>query len=151
RYFARSAPRQSQGRVRYCGPRAAVRDHFARRAAPMQSQTEIRALLEERGLRPRRHLGQHFLVDHNLLKRLVGAAAVAPGDLVLEVGPGTGTLTEALVEAGAEVVTVEIDPGLAQIVRERLGAKVTLVEGDALAKGRHLGPDVVAALGGRPF
>src|SRR5947199_334299 len=77
----------------------------------MQSQTEIRALLDERGLRPRRHLGQHFLIDHNLLKRLVSAAAVAPGELVREVGerlqavPGTkayGAFT-VLVQALAEV------------------------------------------------
>lgn len=117
----------------------------------MQTLSEIRALLEERGLHPRRHLGQHFLHDHNLLLRLVSAAAIAPGELVLEVGAGTGTLTEALLEAGAVVVASEIDRDLAEILRQRLGASATLVEGDCLAKGRRLSEGLVAALGGRPF
>ncbi len=117
----------------------------------MQTLTEIKTLLEERALHPRRHLGQHFLIDHNLLRRLVSAAAIAPGELVLEVGAGTGTLTEALLEAGAVVVASEIDRDLAEILRERLGAAVTLVEGDCLAKGRRLSDDLVKALEGRPF
>ena len=70
----------------------------------MQTLTEIRELLAARGIRPKHRLGKNFLHDNNQLRRIVAAGAVEPGDLVLEVGPGTGTLTETLVEAGAEVV-----------------------------------------------
>jgi 16S rRNA (adenine1518-N6/adenine1519-N6)-dimethyltransferase len=117
----------------------------------VQTLSEIRDLLAERGLRPKRHLGQHFLHDHNQLKRLVEAAAVVPGEVVLEIGPGTGTLTETLVEAGADVVASEIDAALADIVRQRLGDRITLVEGDCLGRGRELSGPLIEALGGGPF
>ncbi len=117
----------------------------------MQTLTEIKGLLAERGVRPKKRFGQHFLHDQNLLRRLVKAAAVQPGQLVLEVGPGTGTLTETLLDAGAEVVACEIDPVLASIVRDRLGERVCLVEGDCLGRGRRLAPALVAALGERRF
>lgn len=117
----------------------------------MQTLSEIRALLASRGLRPRRRFGQNFLHDQNLLRRLVDAAGIAPGDLVLEIGPGTGTLTEALLERGAEVVACEIDRDLAELVADRLGDRITLLRGDCLEKGRKLAADVRAALGDRPF
>ena len=117
----------------------------------MQTITEIKGMLAERGVRPRKRLGQHFLHDHNQLRRLVEASAVGPGDLVLEVGPGTGTLTETLLDAGAEVVACEIDHVLASIVRDRLGDRVRLIEGDCLGRGRRLAEAVVAVLGDRPF
>ncbi|MHC4246814.1 MAG: rRNA adenine N-6-methyltransferase family protein, partial [Planctomycetota bacterium] len=90
----------------------------------MQTLKEIKHLLERRGLQPRYRLGQNFLHDHNQLRKIVAAAGVESGDLVLEVGPGTGTLTEALVEAGADVVAAELDPEMAAIVEERLGDRV---------------------------
>jgi 16S rRNA (adenine1518-N6/adenine1519-N6)-dimethyltransferase len=117
----------------------------------LQTLSEIRALLAERGLRPRRRFGQNFLHDKNQLRRLVDASGACAGDLVLEVGPGTGTLTEALVDAGAEVIASEIDNDLASIIEERLGERVTLVRGDCLARGRSLAPAIVEALGARPF
>ena len=117
----------------------------------MQTLSEIRTLLADRGLRPKRRLGQHFLHDQNQLAKLVEAAALEPGDLVLEVGAGTGTLTEALIEHGAEVVTCEIDRGLAAIIEDRLGDRVHLIRGDCLARPRGLHEDVRAALGDRPF
>ncbi|MHC4447902.1 MAG: 16S rRNA (adenine(1518)-N(6)/adenine(1519)-N(6))-dimethyltransferase RsmA [Planctomycetota bacterium] len=117
----------------------------------MQSLSEIRTLLADRGLRPRRRLGQHFLHDQNQLAKLVEAAALEPGDLVLEVGAGTGTLTEALVERGAEVVTCEIDRDLSTIIEDRLGDRVHLIRGDCLARPRRLREDVQAALGDRSF
>jgi 16S rRNA (adenine1518-N6/adenine1519-N6)-dimethyltransferase len=117
----------------------------------MQTLSEIRALLAERGLHPRHRLGQHFLHDKNQLQRLVAAAELSPGDVVLEVGPGTGTLTEALLAEGAQVVVCEIDPGLASIIADRLGDRLTLIEGDCLNRGRDLHPALLQALDGRPF
>lgn len=117
----------------------------------MQSLNEIRELLAARGIRPKHRLGQNFLHDHNQLRRIVDAGAVAPGDLVLEVGPGTGTLTETLVEAGAEVICCELDEDMAAIVESRLGDRITLVRGDCLDRRRHLAPDLLDAIGDRRF
>lgn len=104
----------------------------------MQSISQIRALLDERGLRPKRSLGQNFLHDQNQLRKLIDAAQVRSGDLVLEVGPGTGTLTEALLDTGAQVIACEMDDGLASLLDDRLGDRITLIHADALEPGRAL-------------
>lgn len=85
-------------------------------------------------LRPLRSLGQHFLVDHGIVRRIVAAAEVGPDDTVLEIGPGRGILTEGLLEAGARVVAVEMDRGLHRALTERLGGedRLELHHGDAL-------------------
>jgi 16S rRNA (adenine1518-N6/adenine1519-N6)-dimethyltransferase len=121
------------------------------------TQTEIRALLAQAGLRPNRRLGQHFLVDGNLMRLLVAEADLAPTDTVLEVGAGVGNLTELLVEQAGWVVAVEIDPRLAGVARERLAAahNLDLLRTDALKDKHTLSPAMVervrarrAALGG---
>lgn len=122
----------------------------------MQTLAQIRAILESRGLAPRHALGQNFLIDKNLLARLVDAAGLSAGGLALEVGPGTGTLTEALLGRGVDVVAGELDEGLAAALAERvptlgLAGRFTLVVGDALAPGRRLSMALAAALGDRPF
>ena len=117
----------------------------------MQTLTEIKALLSSRCLSPRHRLGQNFLHDHNQLRKIVAAGEISPGDLVLEVGPGTGTLTEALLEAGAEVIASEIDREMASIVEARLGDRVRLVLGDCLDRRRHLSLEILEALDNRPF
>ncbi len=124
----------------------------------MQKLTEIRALLEARGLSPRKQFGQNFLLDHNLIKKLVDAARVAQGDVVLEVGPGTGTLTEELLARGVTVVAAEVDRGLCELLRDRFapwGDRFTLVEGDALNGKRTMSEairtTVAARRGGRDF
>jgi 16S rRNA (adenine1518-N6/adenine1519-N6)-dimethyltransferase len=121
----------------------------------VQTQSQIRDLLASRGLAPRKALGQNFLVDHNLIRRLVDASGLGRGDLVLEVGPGTGTLTEELLDRGCRVVAVELDRGLAELLRERLANPeagfLTLIEADALAGKHALNPEIEAALGGAPF
>lgn len=93
----------------------------------------VKALLDRHGLKPKTSLGQHFLVDPNVIDRVVRTASVRPGDRVLEVGPGTGTLTRALSAAGAEVVAVEIDRRLAPILEEELTDRmVRVIYADAL-------------------
>ncbi|MEM7202166.1 MAG: 16S rRNA (adenine(1518)-N(6)/adenine(1519)-N(6))-dimethyltransferase RsmA [Planctomycetota bacterium] len=93
------------------------------------------------GFRPRRRLGQNFLLDPSLHRVMVETAGVQPADLVLEVGAGCGFLTRELAATGARVVAVEIDPRLHAIVAEDLpsyrdgGAGVRLVHADALGDG----------------
>jgi 16S rRNA (adenine1518-N6/adenine1519-N6)-dimethyltransferase len=77
-------------------------------------------LLAAHGVRPRRALGQHFLVDPNLVRKVVAAAEVRPGDRVLEIGAGAGTLTRALAAAGARVLAYEVDPRLRPVLEEAL-------------------------------
>jgi 16S rRNA (adenine1518-N6/adenine1519-N6)-dimethyltransferase len=71
-------------------------------------------------------LGQHFLVDRETLARIVAAADVGAGDVVLEIGPGLGVLTGALADRARRVVAVEIDPAMAEILAERLGRRANL-------------------------
>lgn len=117
----------------------------------MQTLAQIKSLLESRGLRPKRSLGQNFLVDHNLIRKLVDASGVSQGDLVLEIGPGTGTMTEELLARGCRVVACELDDALADLLRERMptvpgGENFTLVHRDCL-EGKHaLAPELLAAL-----
>ena len=116
----------------------------------MQTLGEIRDILAEHGLHPKKALGQNFLHDQNQLRRLLVAAEVGEGDLVLEVGPGTGTLTESLLEAGCEVVACELDRDLAGVLHQRLGERITLVRADCLEDQRTLSGELDAALDGSP-
>ncbi|MFW6154287.1 MAG: 16S rRNA (adenine(1518)-N(6)/adenine(1519)-N(6))-dimethyltransferase RsmA [Planctomycetota bacterium] len=111
-----------------------------------QTLTEIRETLERAGLRPQKMFGQNFLVDHNLLAKLVAFSGVGAGSTVLEVGPGTGVLTDALVETGAVVLAVEIDRGLAALLAERYAdvPAVHLLNVDVLAGKHRINPAVVA-------
>lgn len=119
----------------------------------MQTLAQMRQMLAERGLQPKKRFGQNFLVDRNLLAKLVDASGVGAGDLVLEVGPGTGTLTEELLGRGCEVVACELDRDLAELMRETLGERerFTLHEGDCLAGKRAISPQLLEILGGREF
>jgi 16S rRNA (adenine1518-N6/adenine1519-N6)-dimethyltransferase len=76
--------------------------------------SELIAFLESLGIAPRKGLSQNFLIDGNILQNILKAADLQPGDQVLEVGPGPGALTEALLNAGASVVAVEMDRILAE-------------------------------------
>jgi 16S rRNA (adenine1518-N6/adenine1519-N6)-dimethyltransferase len=114
---------------------------------------DIRALAAELDLRPTKRLGQNFVHDANTVRRLVRRAGVGPDDVVLEVGPGLGSLTLPLLEAAASVVAVEIDPVLAArlpaTAEERApGRDLRVVTADALrlAPGDlPLVPDVLVA------
>lgn len=103
-----------------------------------QTKTTIQALLDQLGVKPRHRFGQNFMIDGNLVRAVVEAGQVRPGDHVVEVGPGTGTLTEELLDRGARVLAVEIDRDLASLLRSRLGGRAgfELVEADVL-DGKH--------------
>jgi 16S rRNA (adenine1518-N6/adenine1519-N6)-dimethyltransferase len=100
------------------------------------SPTDTRTLLAQIGIRPRRSLGQNFLVDGNIVRKSVALAAIRPGEAVIEIGPGLGTLTQALLEAGARVWAVETDPALhsylAATLVPRFAGRFHLVLGDAV-------------------
>jgi 16S rRNA (adenine1518-N6/adenine1519-N6)-dimethyltransferase len=89
--------------------------------APLLTPSRVRALLHRHGLRPSRPLGQHYLADPNTARKIVRLAEVRPRQAVVEVGPGLGSLTLALREAGAEVVAVEADARLLPALAEALG------------------------------
>jgi 16S rRNA (adenine1518-N6/adenine1519-N6)-dimethyltransferase len=95
----------------------------------------IKALLRQWELTPHKELGQNFLVDQRVLGQILAAAEISTADTVLEIGPGLGTLTQALAEQARRVVAVELDRQLVAILHERLQAfpNVQVVEGDILA------------------
>jgi 16S rRNA (adenine1518-N6/adenine1519-N6)-dimethyltransferase len=103
-----------------------------------QSKHQIRELLASIGAEPRKRFGQNFMIDQNLVRLVADAGNITRDDVVIEVGPGTGTLTEELLSRARRVVAVEIDRDLASMLRERFGsdANFELVEGDALS-GKH--------------
>ena len=107
------------------------------------SRRELAELLERNRIRPSAALGQHFVVDPNTVRRIARLAGVGPGDRVVEIGAGLGSLTLALAETGAEVVAVEVDRYLVPVLRSVTEpAGVRVVEGDAraLAWDEILGP-----------
>ncbi|MEO7555237.1 MAG: 16S rRNA (adenine(1518)-N(6)/adenine(1519)-N(6))-dimethyltransferase RsmA [Acidimicrobiales bacterium] len=98
----------------------------------MLTRSQILELLDQHDVRPSRALGQNFVADPNTVRRIARLAEVGPGDHVVEVGPGLGSLTLALAEAGASVVAVELDRHLVPLLRSVVaGHDVTVVEGDA--------------------
>jgi 16S rRNA (adenine1518-N6/adenine1519-N6)-dimethyltransferase len=117
---------------------------------------EIRALADRLGVRPTKALGQNFLHDPNTILRIVRVAQLRPDDLVLEVGPGLGSLTLGLLEAGHPVTAVEIDPVLAGAlggtVAERLPeAALTVVTADALRLATLPGTPPTALVANLPY
>jgi 16S rRNA (adenine1518-N6/adenine1519-N6)-dimethyltransferase len=119
-------------------------------AVPPQRQTTayLKKLFSQVGFTIDARRGQNFLVDLNLIDLLVRSAEIGPDDVVLEVGSGTGVVTERVAAAAARVVTAEIDSRLAQLARDRLIERdtVTLVEGDALAGKHRFAPGLLEAI-----
>ncbi|MFF1529948.1 16S rRNA (adenine(1518)-N(6)/adenine(1519)-N(6))-dimethyltransferase RsmA [Cellulomonas sp. NPDC058312] len=102
-------------------------------AGPLLGPAEIRALAERAGIRPTKTLGQNFVLDGGTVRKIVRQADVVRGERVVEVGPGLGSLTLGLLEAGADVVAVEIDPVLGTLLPETVrrhvpGAVVDVVD-----------------------
>jgi 16S rRNA (adenine1518-N6/adenine1519-N6)-dimethyltransferase len=96
---------------------------------------DVRTLLERHGLRPSKRLGQHFLVNEDVLARIVGAAELSADDVVLEIGAGLGHLTRLLADAAGTVVAVELDRDLIPVLEGELAAcgNVRVVHGDIMA------------------
>jgi len=96
----------------------------------MEAKRRLRAL----GARATKGLGQHFLIDRRVLDTIVAAADLAPGDTVVEVGPGLGTLTAELLETGASVVAVEVDAKLASALESKFSSsrRLAIVNADVL-------------------
>jgi 16S rRNA (adenine1518-N6/adenine1519-N6)-dimethyltransferase len=112
-----------------------------------QTKHEIQALLAGISGRPRHRFGQHFMIDGNLVRLVADAGQIEGGDLTIEIGPGTGTLTEELLARGADVLAVEIDTNLADLLEHRFAkAQFRLIRGDALAGKHALNPDVRSAV-----
>lgn len=91
-------------------------------------------MLDEHGLAPRRDLGQNFVTDPNTVRRIAELARVGPGDHVVEIGAGLGSLTLALSETGASVTAIEVDPGIVPVLRDTVAPldNVHVVEADAM-------------------
>jgi 16S rRNA (adenine1518-N6/adenine1519-N6)-dimethyltransferase len=102
-------------------------------------------------VKPRKRFGQHFL-EAAWVRKVVEAIAPAPGDVLLEVGPGTGALTRALAQSGAAITAVEIDRDLAARLEREVPQNVTVVQGDILRVdlGRLLRDALAARPGGPP-
>ncbi|MGW1742114.1 16S rRNA (adenine(1518)-N(6)/adenine(1519)-N(6))-dimethyltransferase RsmA [Nocardia sp. NPDC001965] len=120
---------------------------MVRGQAALLGPAQVRELAEQLGVRPTKQLGQNFVHDANTVRRIVTAAGVGRADTVLEVGPGLGSLTLALLDVVDAVLAVEIDPVLAgqlpATVRERAGElaeRLTVIPGDAL----RIGSDAVS-------
>jgi 16S rRNA (adenine1518-N6/adenine1519-N6)-dimethyltransferase len=120
--------------------------------------SRVRALAETLGIRPTKQWGQNFVVDANTVRRIVRLAAVAADDVVVEVGPGLGSLTLALLPEVAAVVAVEVDPVLAGALPTTVAAhapaladRLTVVHADALTVTGLPGPPPTALVANLPY
>lgn len=116
-------------------------------ASEIASPAVTRHILKSFGLRASKRLGQNFLVDGAVVRDIIAAAEVEEGDCVLEIGPGIGTLTQGLLEAGASVTAVELDKKLPAVLAETLAAydHLRIVPGDILKT------DIRALMENEPF
>jgi len=123
------------------------------KAVPLLSQT--RRLLRQFDLKARKRLGQHFLIDGEVLSLIVGTAELTPDDVIVEVGPGLGILTKELARRAGWVIAIELDDKLAALLQQTLASfdNVTIINDDVLriepedlVKGREVGYKVVANL-----
>jgi 16S rRNA (adenine1518-N6/adenine1519-N6)-dimethyltransferase len=119
---------------------------------------EVRALADRLGIRPTKQWGQNFVVDANTVRRIVRVSGVGEDDVVVEVGPGLGSLTLALLPVVRRVVGVEVDPALAAALPETvrshapgLADRLAVVAADALTLTRLPGPDPTALVANLPY
>ncbi|MEU5991875.1 16S rRNA (adenine(1518)-N(6)/adenine(1519)-N(6))-dimethyltransferase RsmA [Spirillospora sp. NPDC047418] len=119
---------------------------------------DVRDLAARLGIRPTKTLGQNFVIDANTVRRIVRAAGLSAGDVVIEVGPGLGSLTLALLPAARRVVAVEIDPALAAELPATVAARepdlaerLEVVRADAMKITRLPGPEPTALVANLPY
>jgi 16S rRNA (adenine1518-N6/adenine1519-N6)-dimethyltransferase len=119
---------------------------------------DLRALAARLGVRPTKRLGQNFVVDANTVRRIVRESGVGADDVVLEIGPGLGSLTLGLLAVAAHVVAVEVDPVLAAALPETVtersptaSARLDVVPADALQVTSLPGPTVTALVANLPY
>ncbi len=114
----------------------------------MQTKQQIRQLLSSEGISPRRRLGQHFLIDLNLMRLLIASANISKNDIVLEVGCGTGSLTEGLADKAGYCLAVEVDERIAGIAEKELAntENVKLFNTDILSSKNVINPAITDAL-----
>jgi len=114
----------------------------------MQTKHQIRDLLSSSGVQPNKRLGQHFLIDLNLMRLLVDSAKIQENDVVLEVGCGTGSMTEALAGKAGRIIAVELDRNLSEIAGKQLSdtENLQLINADILESKHMLSHTVVSAL-----
>jgi len=98
------------------------------------SPRALRLLFKKYDLQPRRKLGQNFLIDANIVRKIVDAADIREGNLIIEIGPGAGALTAALARAGSRLTVLEVDRGLIKLLKDQFKdlPQVKIIEQDAL-------------------
>jgi 16S rRNA (adenine1518-N6/adenine1519-N6)-dimethyltransferase len=119
---------------------------------------DVRSLAEAHGIRPTKQRGQNFVIDANTVRRIVRASGVGPDDVVVEVGPGLGSLTLALLEVVHRVVAVEVDPALAAALPGTVATyapghldRLEVLEADALRLTEIPGPPPTALVANLPY
>jgi 16S rRNA (adenine1518-N6/adenine1519-N6)-dimethyltransferase len=114
----------------------------------MQTKQKIQKLLASAGVSPNKRFGQHFLIDLNLMRMLVDSARIHSNDVVLEIGCGTGSLTEALVERAGFVIAVEVDDTLAEIAQNQIAGATNaeVINADVLESKHTLNHAVAQSL-----
>jgi 16S rRNA (adenine1518-N6/adenine1519-N6)-dimethyltransferase len=127
-------------------------------APPLLGPAEIRALATRLGVRPTKTLGQNFVIDANTVRRIVRTARLLPGDHVVEVGPGLGSLTLALLPEVATLTAVEIDPVLAGELPETVARhapayadRLTVLTADAMKLAALPGAPPTALVANLPY
>lgn len=115
----------------------------------MQTKRQIQQLLSSASIRPNKRLGQHFLIDLNLMRLLIKTANIEKKDIVLEVGCGTGSLTETIAEKAGWCIAVECDTKLAEITKNQLKDKgnTEIINSDVLKSQNTISQAVLKALG----
>ena len=147
------------GPVRHRGPHAgSTCTHSRVTDDGLLGPADVRRLAEEHGVRPTKALGQNFVVDANTVRRIVRAADVTANDVVVEVGPGLGSLTLALLPVARHVVAVEVDATLASALPATVGARLpayadrlTVVAADALRLETVPGEPPTALVANLPY
>jgi len=114
----------------------------------MHTKHQIQQLLASAGVFPNKRFGQHFLIDLNLMRLLIDSAHISSDDIVLEVGCGTGSLTEGLAERAGFCIAVEVDPNLAKIAQQQLAQQdnVNIINTDILESKHTINGAVIEAM-----